>query len=129
MLMRLSAELVSGQMISLAVGNGGGLVGMGRQVVELRSSIVGTLRHRVLLICRCHPPVEASLAGLACAAFLFLGRSAFACRVLAGAGDVWVLLRLLALGAAIFARSRDACAERVGALFSFGSVHVSSKLE
>jgi hypothetical protein len=65
MLMRLPAKFVSGQMIFLAMGNGGGLVGVGRQVVELRGSIVSALRHKVLLISwSLVVAVDASAAGL-----------------------------------------------------------------
>jgi hypothetical protein len=45
----LLAEFVSGEMIRFAVSDGGGSVGMLRQVVKFRGSIVRTLGHRVLL--------------------------------------------------------------------------------
>jgi hypothetical protein len=48
-LMRLPAEFVGGQMVSLTVGSGGGLVGVGGKIVKFRGSIVRTLRHGVLL--------------------------------------------------------------------------------
>jgi hypothetical protein len=40
---RLFAELMSGQMISLAVGDGSSVVGVGREVVEFCHSVVGAL--------------------------------------------------------------------------------------
>jgi hypothetical protein len=45
----LPAEFVSGQMISLAVSNGRGGVGVGRKVVEFCESIVRALGHGLLL--------------------------------------------------------------------------------
>jgi hypothetical protein len=45
----LLAEFVSGEMVALAVGGGGGSMGMRRKVVKFRSSIVCALGHRVLL--------------------------------------------------------------------------------
>jgi hypothetical protein len=46
---RLFAEFVSGEMISLAVGDGRGRVGVGRKAVEFCGSIVRALWHGVLL--------------------------------------------------------------------------------
>jgi hypothetical protein len=43
------AQFVGCQMICLAVGGGGGLMGMGCLVVKFRSSIVRALGHSVLL--------------------------------------------------------------------------------
>jgi hypothetical protein len=40
---RLFAEFVSAQVISFAVGDGGGGVGVGRKIVELRGSFVRAL--------------------------------------------------------------------------------------
>ncbi|MHB8216118.1 MAG: hypothetical protein ACYDDS_08575 [Candidatus Sulfotelmatobacter sp.] len=48
MLVRLLAELMSGQMISFAVSGSSGGVGMGGKVVEFGNSIVRALRHGVL---------------------------------------------------------------------------------
>jgi hypothetical protein len=45
----LSAEFVSGQMISLAVSNGRGGVGVGRKIMEFCESIVRALGHGLLL--------------------------------------------------------------------------------
>jgi hypothetical protein len=50
----LFAQFVSGEMISFAVGDSGGSVGMGCQVVQFRGSIVRTLGHCVLLACSMH---------------------------------------------------------------------------
>jgi hypothetical protein len=47
-LLRLLAEFVGGQMISLVVGYGRSGVGVGRKVVEFCCSIVGALWHSVL---------------------------------------------------------------------------------
>lgn len=47
MLVRLSAEFVSGSMIAFVVSDRGGSVGVGGKVVEFGGSIVRALRHRV----------------------------------------------------------------------------------
>jgi len=47
--MRLLAKFVGGEMISFAVGGGGGVVGVCRKIVKLRGPLVGTLWHSVLL--------------------------------------------------------------------------------
>jgi hypothetical protein len=49
LLVRLLAEFVRGEVISLAVGHGCGGVGVGRKVVVLRGSIMRALWHAVLL--------------------------------------------------------------------------------
>jgi hypothetical protein len=49
MLVRLFGEFVSGQMISFAVGYGGGGVGVSCEVVEFCDSIVRALWHGALL--------------------------------------------------------------------------------
>jgi hypothetical protein len=49
MFARLFADFVSGQVISLAVGNGGGRVSVRRKVVEFCGATVRALWHSVLL--------------------------------------------------------------------------------
>ncbi len=51
--MRLSGEFVSGKVIAFAVGYCGGLMGVGRKVVEFCDSIVRARRHSALLIVFC----------------------------------------------------------------------------
>jgi len=46
---RLSSEFVAGQMISLAMGNSSGGVGVRRKVVKFRDSFMRALGHRFLL--------------------------------------------------------------------------------
>jgi hypothetical protein len=46
----LFGQFVSGQMISFAMGYGGGFMGVGRKVVQFCGLIVSTLWHDVLLI-------------------------------------------------------------------------------
>jgi hypothetical protein len=48
----LFAQLVSGQMISLAMGGGGGSMGVSCQVVKFCESIVRALWHGILLLNR-----------------------------------------------------------------------------
>jgi len=48
--MCLLGELVSAQMVSLTMGDGGSCVSMGREIVKLRGPIVSGQRHAVLLI-------------------------------------------------------------------------------
>jgi hypothetical protein len=48
-LMRLLAKFAGREMISFAVGDGGGRVGVGRKIVKLRGALVHTLWHSVLL--------------------------------------------------------------------------------
>jgi hypothetical protein len=48
-LVRLPGEFVSAEMISFTVRDSGGGMGMGREVVEFRDSIVQTLWHDILL--------------------------------------------------------------------------------
>jgi hypothetical protein len=53
MLVCLFCELVSSQMVSLAVSDGSGGMSVGRKVVKFRGSIVHALWHRYLLTGRC----------------------------------------------------------------------------
>ncbi len=52
--MRLPGEFVSGQMISLTVGDSGGGMGVRCKVVKFRKSVMRALWHRVLLIAARH---------------------------------------------------------------------------